>query len=104
MTDLENICDDIDCNCRNVEPNFRHWYHTPANAPVMDNSMLCAESTKSSSQQKDHIEAVDKIAFGLEAVIDVVGSDERYRALAKTSLEQAIMWIHKGISNYEEKE
>ena len=28
MDDITNeLCEDKNCNCRNVEPNFRCWYH-----------------------------------------------------------------------------
>jgi hypothetical protein len=30
---LENICNDPECNCKNVEPNFRSWYHDETYTP-----------------------------------------------------------------------
>lgn len=58
---------------------------------------------KPSDIQKAHIEQIDEKADMLYDLMCEVVSNERYRALAKTSLEQAVMWINKGIYTATEK-
>jgi hypothetical protein len=50
-----------------------------------------------SGVEKDLIRAIKSKAIDLDALIEGV-ADPRYRALAKTSLEQAVMWAVKGVT------
>ena len=69
--------------------------------------MIATEYTKyiePTDLQKAEIIHLDSIALELEKMLDDAQMHPRYRALAKTSLEQTIMWANKGIYNAEEQE
>lgn len=51
-----------------------------------------------STDEKEFIESVCNKAGNLEQMINDVVPDGRYKALAKTALEEAVMWANKGIT------
>lgn len=52
-----------------------------------------------SEEQKAIIEGIKEKAQGLYDYIDASNSDPRMKALAKTKLEESVMWVVKGITS-----
>lgn len=56
------------------------------------------DSVKLGSEDLDRVAAIKAAAVNLETVIRDNVPENRYRSVAMTNLEQAIMWANKGVS------
>jgi hypothetical protein len=81
MEDENEICSNKECNCRNVEPIFRAWYHK--------NEKIEEKNTQS---------FINTMFRELAILIAKTPGEGRCKALAQTKLQESLMWFKEGIT------